>query len=121
MRFFLDENIPYSSMHVFKRFGQTSHVRDVGLVSAPDREIIEYASRHKAILVTKDIEFGNLLLYPMGSHSGVIVLRLPFYFTAEQINGVLSEFLSSVEAKKLVDAVTIVELGRYRMRRGTGQ
>ena len=55
MRFFLDENMPYSSADVFKKFGQVSHVRDVGLVSAPDRKIIEYASEHKAILVTKDI------------------------------------------------------------------
>jgi len=47
----------------------------------------------------------------------LVVLKLPFYFTAKQINNALKEFLSSLDVKKLENAVTIVELGRYRMRR----
>jgi predicted nuclease of predicted toxin-antitoxin system len=117
MRFLLDANLPYSSKEVFKKFGQANHARDVGLARATDREVIEHASEHKAILVTKDLEFANVLLYPLNSHSGVIVLRLPFYFTAKQINNVLREFLSSLDVKELENAVIIVELGRYRMRR----
>ncbi len=117
MRFLLDANMPYSSKEVFKKFGHVNHAKDVGLARAIDREIIEHALEHKAILVTKDLEFANVLLYPLNSHSGVIVLRLPFYFTAKQINNALREFLSSLDVKELENAVTIVELGRYRMRR----
>jgi hypothetical protein len=47
----------------------------------------------------------------------LIVLRLPFYFIADQINNILEEFLSSVNLNELENAVTIVELGRYRIRR----
>jgi len=121
MRFFLDANMPYSSKDVFSPFGQVNHAGDVGLASAADREIIKYAVERKAILVTKDLEFASILLYPWDSHLGVIVLRLPFYFTAKQINKVLRGFLSSLDVKELENAVTIVELGRYRMRRYEGR
>ena len=117
MRFFLDANMPYSSKEVFKNFGQVNHAGDIGLARAADREIIEYVAERKAILVTKDLEFANVLLYPINSHSGVVVLKLPFYFTAKQINNALKSFLSSLDVKELENAVTIVELGRYRMRK----
>jgi predicted nuclease of predicted toxin-antitoxin system len=117
MRFFLDANMPYSSKDVFKNFGLVNHAGDIGLARATDREIIEYATERKAILVTKDLEFANVLIYPINSHSGVVVLKLPFYFTAKQINNALKEFLSPLDVKELENAVTIVELGRYRMRR----
>ncbi|MFQ6063824.1 MAG: DUF5615 family PIN-like protein [Methanosarcinales archaeon] len=81
------------------------------------QERLVWQEQLKAIIVTKDLEFANVLLYPLNSHSGVIVLRLPFYFTAKQINKVLREFLTSLDVKELENAVTIVELGRYRMRR----
>jgi predicted nuclease of predicted toxin-antitoxin system len=117
MKFFLDANLPSSSKELFQGYGKVSHARDVGLAGATDKEIIEYASKNKTILVTKDLDFANILLYPINSHFGVIVLRLPFYFIADQINNILEEFLSSVNLNELENAVTIVELGRYRIRR----
>jgi len=117
MKFFLDACMPYSSKEIFQRYGEVSHARDIGMGGAPDKEIIEYASKNKAVLVTKDLDFGNTLLYPIDSYFGVIILRVPFYFTAKQINNVLREFLSSVNIEELKNAITIVELGRYRMRR----
>ena len=117
MKFFLDACMPYSSKEIFQKYGEVTHARDIGMTGATDKEIIQYALKNKAILVTKDLDFGNTLLYPIESHFGVIILRAPFYFTAKQINNVLREFLSSVNIEELKDAVTIVELGRYRIRR----
>lgn len=83
MRFLLDANIPFSSAELLKKFGfDVFHARNVGLQKAIDQEIIEYAFRHEAILLTKNMEFANILLHPINSHHGVIVLRLPPYFTA---------------------------------------
>lgn len=117
MRFFLDACMPYSSKEVFKKIGEVEHARDVGLAKAVDKEIIEYASRRKAVLITKDLEFANIIFYPINSHCGVILLRLPSYFTTRQINNVLEEFLSSVDIKELINSVTIVEAKRYRIRK----
>ena len=117
MKFFLDANLPYSSKEVLEKFAEVIHTRDVGLSNASDKEIIDYASKNKLVLVTKDLEFANILIYPIKSHYGVIALRLPNYFTAKQINKSLKEFLDSVNVKELENSVTIVELGRYRTRK----
>ena len=117
MKFFLDACMPYSSKEVFKRFAEVEHARDVGLARAADKEIIEYASRHKAVLVSKDLEFANIILYPINLHCGVTLLRLPSCFTARQINSILEEFLNSVDIKELINSVTMVESGRYRIRK----
>lgn len=117
IKFFLDANIPYSSKQIFKDFGTVEHTRDVGLSKASDKEILRYASKNKSILVTKDLEFGNILLYPAKSHQGVVILRLPFYYTAEQINKALVQFLKSVELEEIKNSITVVELGRYRIRK----
>ena len=117
MRFFLDAKLPTSSKDVVQKYGEVNQARDIGMAGATDREIIEYASKNRAILVTNDLDFANTLLYPFESHSGVIVLRLPFHFTAKQINNVLKNFLASVNRNELEQAITIVEVGRYRVRR----
>jgi len=54
-------------------------------------------------------------------HVGIVVLRLPFDFTSEQINSVLNDFIKSVKVEELVKNVAIVELGRYRIRRLSGK
>ena len=118
MRFLLDADVPRSTAVVLSKLGhQVVDLRDTGLGGATDKEVIKYAKDNNLILVTRDVEFANVLRYPMGSHVGVVVLRLPFDFTSERINSVLKDFTRSVKVEDLLNNVTIVELGRYRIRR----
>lgn len=116
MNFFLDANLPVSSKEIFDEVGTAWHARDVNLASATDEEILLFAIKKKTILVTRDLEFGNPYLYPKDSHCGLIILRVPFRFTAAQINKVFKEFLSSIEIQHLKNAITIVEPGKIRIR-----
>ena len=118
MKFFLDANMPFSSLEVFKKFGfESAHARSIGLGKADDNEIIRYAVKNKSVLVTKDIGFGNSRIFPKNSHEGVLVLRLPSFFKASQINNILNDFLNSLDINLIKNAVTIIKLGRYRIRR----
>jgi predicted nuclease of predicted toxin-antitoxin system len=81
------------------------HARDVNLQSASDDKVFNFPVKNKVILVTRDLEFGNPYLYPRNSHYGLIIVRVPFYFTAKQINKILKEFLSSIETKNLERAI----------------
>ncbi len=82
----------------------------------PDEEIAVYAKNNNAFLVTKDIEFGSIIMYPEYSHYGLIVLRLPYYFTGVQITGIFGEFIKTININDLVGKRTIVELGKHRSR-----
>ena len=118
MRFFLDTNIPHSALMVFEELKlESAHARDVGLGRATDREIADYAKKNRSILLTKDLEFYNTHLFPIGSHEGLIIMRLPTFFKASQFVNVLRDFLASIDINDLNKAVAIVKLGKYRIRK----
>ena len=115
LKFLLDADMPRSSAEVIRSFGyDVDDVRDVGLGSVKDKEIIEYALKNGLIIVTRDTDFGEVLRYP--EHPGAIILRLPYTFTAKQINEKLKEFFSSVEEDEICNSIVVVELSRYRIR-----
>lgn len=118
MKFVLDANIPYSSLRVFEELNlEAIHVTDIGLGGASDAEILSYATKKSGIVVTKDKDFGTLVVFSKLPAYGIVILRLPFSFKADQINIALKNFLKTVDLKKLHKSITIVELGRYRIRK----
>ncbi len=118
MKFFLDENMPSSVADIIKKLGfEVEHARICGLRGASDKQIAEHARKHQAILVTKDLEFGSSILYPKDSHYGLLVLRLPYKWTSEKVIKTLKEFLTKTDLQKLINSITILEIGRYRTRK----
>ncbi len=118
MKFFLDANIPYSVLELFRELKlEAGHARDIGLGRAEDKEIIRHAIKTKSILVTKDLEFGNPVLFPPKSHYGIIVLRLPHDFKANSVTQVLKDFITIVGLENLSNSLSIVKLGSYRVRK----
>lgn len=118
MKFFLDANIPYSTLNIFKKINlEVIHARDIGLGNADDKKILGYTIKSKSILVTKDLEFGYLLNSQPKLECGIVILRLPSSFNASQFAKVLMEFLTSVNIQDLEKSLTIVKLGRYRIRK----
>lgn len=115
LKFLMDADMPRSSAQVIRNMGfDVDDVRDIGMRAAKDREIIEYALINKRIIVTRDTDFGEVLRYP--EHPGAIILRLPYTFTAIEINRRLEEFFKSVREDDIRETITIVELSRYRRR-----
>ena len=83
---------------------------------AIDARIFEYAQKEGRIIITRDREFGNILKYPLGSHCGVIVVRIPYTFVRRQILDIIRKFFVNVEKNKLPNNLTILEIGKYRIR-----
>ena len=117
MKFFLDENIPRSFVKELETMGfEVEHAADANLKGATDTEIAKYAKKQKAILITKDIEFGSFILYPKGAHHGLIILRLPYNAKIEDILKYLKAFLTQIKINDLVGKIHVIEIGRYRVR-----
>lgn len=117
MKLFLDENIPRSIASELIALGfEAEHVVEVGLRGATDREIAIYAKKQKAILVTKDLEFGSLITYPPGTHYSLIVLRLSPNAGTAEISRTLKEFLTTIKIQNLPGKMYVLELGHYRVR-----
>jgi predicted nuclease of predicted toxin-antitoxin system len=96
-------------------YGATD-VGDSGLAGHKDPEIFSRAQAMDAVLVTADREFGNLLLFPLGSHSGIIVTRTPNQMLIRQLHDLLIQAIQSLAGKAMHGALMIVEPGRTRVR-----
>lgn len=61
MKLLLDENLPPRLLaSLSPHFPESAHVRDVGLASAPDLAIWDYARENGFCLISKDSDFQQL-------------------------------------------------------------
>lgn len=113
----VDEDLPRSTAALLQSLSiDAQDVRDVGLKGASDAQVFEYAQKEERIIITRDIEFGNILKYPPPRHYGVIVVRLPNTYVRYQILGVIRTFFVEVEKKELVRHIVVLEIDKYRIR-----
>jgi predicted nuclease of predicted toxin-antitoxin system len=77
MRFLLDMNLPPEMADRLRSEGHDAvHVLSAGLADLPDREIFAYAAQEQRVLVTFDLDFGEIVGLAGETGSGVILLRL---------------------------------------------
>ena len=72
-RFLLDENIPRRIYHVLKEHG---HYVEYVPKGVDDETVINIAKEKNLVLITRDSDFADEIMYPPGSHPGIIVLRV---------------------------------------------
>ena len=118
MRFLVDANLPRAVIAVVQSFGhQVEFARDIGLGSAPDEQIAQYALQHKAVLLTRDLDFADIRRYPPDQYAGIAVLRLSDTAVAGAIAEALRRFLSEpVFMASLPGRLAIVEEDMVRFR-----
>ena len=75
-RFKLDENMPRDAEALFSGSGHdVDTVLEERLGGEPDPTVFAAAKSENRILVTLDIDFADIRLYPPSSHPGIWVLR----------------------------------------------
>ena len=115
MKFLIDADSPYSLIAIFNKYGHKAvHVRAV-LGAATDEEIYDYAQKKDYIIVTRDLGFAETFLKKKGL--GLILMRLPYYFTVDKINRIFDEFLKEANVKEMANSIIVIELGRYRTKK----
>jgi predicted nuclease of predicted toxin-antitoxin system len=76
LKLLVDEDLPRSTAAMLKSLNiDALDLRDIGLKGAPDSEVFKYAQNEGRIIITRDVEFGNILKYPAGSHCGIIISK----------------------------------------------
>lgn len=117
MLFLLDANMPYSAKELFEMPHEVFHVRDLGLQHAEDIDIAVWAKQHKAALITRDFDLANILNFPPKLYFGIIVLKIPYFYTASDIKRVLKNFIHNVDFLSIPKSTIIVEETRFRTKR----
>ena len=74
--FLVDEDLPRSLARALSAAGmQSIHVIEAGLRGRSDSDVLAEANRSRRTLLTADLDFSNLLQYPLGSHAGIVIAR----------------------------------------------
>jgi predicted nuclease of predicted toxin-antitoxin system len=120
-RFLIDEDLPHLLARLLEQQGYPSnHVRDLNLRGSTDTRIFESAQQAQAVLVTGDSDFGNLLRFPLGSHSGIVVVRYPSVMRTRDLATRIAATLSALDESTFKGSLIILEPGRSRIRRAAG-
>ena len=117
MLFLLDANIPYSAKEIFPKHHKVVHARDIDLVNASDEKVIGWSKSNKAVFVTRDFDFANILNFPPGKYFGILVLKIPSFYSATDIKRVLLNFITQIDEIKITKSTVIVEETRFRIKR----
>jgi len=77
MKIKLDENLPLQLAILLKGLGHDVHtLHDELLLGHTDREIWESAQKESRFLITQDLDFSDLRQFALGSHHGILLVRL---------------------------------------------
>jgi predicted nuclease of predicted toxin-antitoxin system len=77
MRFLADMGVDVRVVHWFGSQGHdATHLRDEGLQRLPNGEIFEKAIVESRVILTFDLDFGEILALAKGRKAGVILFRL---------------------------------------------
>ena len=117
MKFLSDMGISMSTVRSLRDAGHDAvHLREQGLARLPDAEIVEKAQSEGRVVLTFDLDFGDLLAISRRNLPSVVIFRLrnqtPSSVTAKP-KDVLSQRGRILEE----GAIIIVEDARHRIRR----
>jgi predicted nuclease of predicted toxin-antitoxin system len=116
MRFKIDENLPPDVAELLRQEGhEVLTVFDQGLRSHTDPEVIAVCQREGLALLSLDLDFSNILLFPPEQFSGLNVLRL-HRPGRTAVSGLVRRLLPHLASRPVAGKLWIVDEVRIRVR-----
>lgn len=117
MNFLIDASLPRSTKAVIESLGHDAvDVRDILPPASSDADIASIALDKNRVIITRDFDFANILLYPPEKYPGIIVLKLRALKPAE-INRLIELFLTTTSSETILHSLIILEPTRYRVKK----
>jgi predicted nuclease of predicted toxin-antitoxin system len=115
-RFKLDENLPREAEALLRAAGHDVHtVLDEHLGGSADVRVFDASQAEDRTLITFDLDFSDVRLYPPASHNGIWVLR-PHTQSIDNALALLRGALVALENEPAQGQLWIIEPGRVRIR-----
>ena len=120
LTFLADENIsPESADHLTALGYPCVSLRRDGPWRLSDREIVSFARREGHVILTHDLDFGEIFFSSEEGQVGVVVLRLRRQ-TVETVNHIVERFLESgaLDSLQLQNSLVVLSETAYRVYQG---
>jgi len=117
LNFLIDASLPRSTKAIIESLGHNAvDVRDILLPASTDADIASMALDENQVIITRDFDFANILLYPPEKYPGIIVLKVRALKPAE-INRIIELFLKTTFPETILHSLIILEPNRYRVKK----
>ena len=116
MRFLADMGVDWRIVQWLRQRGHDAkHLREEGLHRLPDGEIFAKAVAEDRVILTFDLDFGEIAALTRGSKASVVLFRLHNTRTPHVIARLAAVLADSTDALQK-GAVVVVEESRHRVR-----
>ncbi len=117
MRFLADMGVSATTVRALRAAAHDAvHLREEGLIRLPDPDIVAKAIQEQRVVLTFDLDFGDILAVSRAEGPSVIIFRLRNQ-TPAAVNPRLFRVISNCAAELTSGAIIIVEDQGYRLRR----
>ena len=118
MLFKIDENLHCDAADLLTQHGHDAlTVFDQGLRGHADGDIASICQQESRAIVTLDLDFSDIRVYPPGDYEGIIVLR-PVLQTISSILRLTTRAVSLADTESLAGRLWIVDEHQVRIRGG---
>jgi uncharacterized protein with PIN domain len=86
-------------------------VREQGLTSTPDEELIEICTSEGRCLITNNRGFSNRMKYNPSDYAGIIVIRLPSHHNFDDLRAAIDTLIIRLEEVEIMGKLWIARSG----------
>ncbi len=72
---------------------------------------------HGLALISGDLDFSNLLRFPLSTHHGILVVRVPNEVRTDTVNEIVLRAVQRLSDEDLRGNLVVIEPDRMRLRR----
>lgn len=119
LKILLDQNVPREATRWLSEVRSewtVMHVLDLGFAGKSDDFLYQWAQENGFLIITYDEDFADARMYHLGSHHGVIRLRV-WPTTLEMTCSALRRLLESIPEAEWIGALIIIDNQKIRVRR----
>ncbi len=117
-KFVIDEDMPRSTTKTLQEQGyEVKDIRDYGLRGEEDNKIFQFAQENQSVIITEDIDFGNIIKFPLGNHYGIIIVHFPNEMSNKEMNNQLINNIKDIDKNDFKGNLIIIEPGKIRIKR----
>lgn len=118
MRFKVDENLPVEAVGALREAGHDAlSIHDHQMVGSLDPHVASICQSEERALLTLDLDFSEIRVYPPGDYHGIIVLR-PRNQAKPTVLRLLEQLLPLLTTEPLPGNLWIVQETGLRIREG---
>ncbi len=115
MKIKLDENVDIRVIPLLRQVGHdVMTVKEQGLISTPDENLIEVCRLEERCLITADRGFGNCLKYNPANYSGIIIICLPAQSSFEDWRKAIETLVQGLKRTEVIGKLWIIRQGKIQ-------